>query len=176
MQRTIWLFRERIANNHKDKEIWKSIWKQFQEKGITVKKGMIQDATFIESYPGHGKTKKDDGTIPVDPEFPDKQADQEKPETELSKKEMKAAKRIEKESKKKEREEERRNARTRRSKDGTWAVKNKKAHFGHKLHTSQTVEHDIIANYAVTTASIQSTDRSFHTRHRKLQGQGIFWR
>ncbi len=59
--RTIWLFRERIANNHKDKEIWKSIWKQFQEKGITVKKGTIQDATFIESDPGHGKRKKGDG-------------------------------------------------------------------------------------------------------------------
>ncbi|MCL4480227.1 MAG: hypothetical protein M1113_01925 [Candidatus Thermoplasmatota archaeon] len=67
--------------------------------------------------------------------------------------------------------EERKNAKTRRSKDGTWAVKNGKAHFGHKLHTSQTVEHDIIANYAVTTAY-----RSFHTGHRELQGQGIFWR
>ena len=31
-------FQERIAGNHKDKEIWKSIWKQFQEKGIMVKK------------------------------------------------------------------------------------------------------------------------------------------
>ena len=132
--------------------------------------------TFIESDPGLGKRKRGDCTITVDPEFPDEQAEQEKPETEMSKKEMKAAKRIEKESKKKEREEERRNAKTRRSKDGTWAVKNGKAHFGYKLHTSQTVEHDIIANYAVTTASIQFTDRSFHTRHLELQGQGIFWR
>ena len=43
--RTIWLFRERIANNRKDREIWKSIWKQFTEKGIRVKKGTIQDGT-----------------------------------------------------------------------------------------------------------------------------------
>ena len=99
--RTIWLFRERIADNHKDKEIWKSIWKQFNEKGITVKKGTIQDATFIESNPAHGEWKKGDGTIPIDPEFPEKPADKEKPETEASKKELKAAKRIEKESKKK---------------------------------------------------------------------------
>ena len=69
--RTIWLFRERIVNNHKDKEIWKSIWKQFNEVGITVNKGMIHDATFIESNPGQGKTRKDDGTIPIDPEFPE---------------------------------------------------------------------------------------------------------
>ena len=146
--RTIRLFREMIANNHKDREIWKSIWKQSNEKGITVKKGTIQDATFIESDPGHGKRKKGDSTIPVDPEFPDKQADQEKQETEMSRKEMKAAKRIEEERKNKERSEERKNAKTRRSKDGTWAVKNKKPHFGYKLHTSQAVEHDIIANYA----------------------------
>lgn len=70
---------------------------------------------------------------------------------------MRTAKRIEKESKKKEREDERRNAKTRRYKDGTWSVKNKKAHFGHKLHTSQTVEHDIIANYAVTTVSVHDS-------------------
>ena len=64
----------------------------------------------------------------------------------MSRKEMKAAKRIEKERKNKERSEERKNAKTRRSKDGTRAVKNKKVHFGDKLHTSQTVDHDIIAN------------------------------
>ena len=64
--------------------------------------------------------------------------------------------------KKKEREDERRNAKSRRSKNGSWAVKNKKAHFGRKLHTSQTVEHDIIANYAVTTVSVHDSriDRS----------------
>ena len=38
--------------------------------------------------------KKDCGMISVDPEFPDKQAKQEKPETEMSKKEMKVSKRI----------------------------------------------------------------------------------
>lgn len=78
-ERTIRLFRERIANNHNDKKIWKSIWKQFNENGITVEKGTIQDATFFESKPGHGKTTKGEGTIPVAPEFPEKPPDQEKP-------------------------------------------------------------------------------------------------
>lgn len=172
--RTIWLFRERIVNNYYDNEIWKSIWRQFQEKRITLKKGMIQDGTLIESNPGHGITKKDDGTRSVDLEFPDKTHDQKNPETGMRKKELKAVKRTEKERKKKGISEEKKNARTRRSKDGTWAVKRGKAHFGHKFHTSQTIEHDIIANYALTTESIQFSDRSFHTRNRKLQGQGIF--
>jgi len=146
---------ERIANSHRDKKIWKEIWKQFQEKGITLKKGTIQDATFIESDPGHGKGKKGDGIIPTDPESPEIKYEKENPE--MSKKEMKAAKRIEKEQKKKEREEERRNGKTRRSRDGSWAVKNRKAHFGYKLHTLQGVENDMIANYSTTTASMHDS-------------------
>ena len=113
--------------------------------------------SFIESDPGHGKTRKGDGTILVDPEFPEKPPDQEKPETEMSRKELKAAKRIEKERKKKERSEERKNAKTGRPRDGPWAVKNKNAHFGHKLHTSQTVDHDIIVNYAVTMIPVHDS-------------------
>jgi IS5 family transposase len=153
--RAIWLFRERMANGHKDKKIWKEIWKQFQKKGITIRNGTIQDATFIESDPGHGKGKKGGEIIPIDPESPEITSGKENPE--MSKKELKAAKRIEKEQKKKEREEERRNAKTRRSKDGSWAVKNRKAHFGYKLHTLQGVENDMIANYSTTTASMHDS-------------------
>jgi len=75
----------------------------------------------------------------------------------MSKKELKAAKRIEKEQKNKEREEERKNAKTRRSKDGSWAVKNRKAYFGYKLHTLQGVKNDMIANYSTTTASMHDS-------------------
>ena len=156
--RTIWLFRERLSENHLDKRIWKSIWKQFREKGITVKNGTIQDATFIESDPGHGKRKKGDGTIPVDPVFPVNEATETKqPETGRSGKELKAAERVEKDQKKKDREEERKNAKTRRSKDGTWAVKNKRAHFGYKLHTIQDTGNDMIMNYSTTTASVHDS-------------------
>ena len=54
-------------------------------------------------------------------------------------------------------EEERSNAKTTRSKDGTWALKNKKTHFGYKLNTSPAVEHNIIANYTMTTASVHDS-------------------
>ena len=59
-QNTIWLFRERLSKTGKGKALWKDIWRQFKEKGITVRNGTIQDATFIESNPGHkGKEKQD---------------------------------------------------------------------------------------------------------------------
>ena len=51
------------------------------------------------------------------------------------------------------RSERRKNTKTRRSKDGTWVMKNKKAHFGHKLHTIQEAANDRIMNYAKTTVS-----------------------
>ena len=66
-QNTIWLFRERLFKTDKDKALWKDIWRQFKEKGITVRNGMIHNATFIESDPGHkGKDKPD----MVDPQMP----------------------------------------------------------------------------------------------------------
>ena len=63
--RTIWLFRERLSTTGKDRIMWKEIWKQFEDRGITIKKGTVQDATFIESDPGkHGKKKP---PVPPDP-------------------------------------------------------------------------------------------------------------
>ncbi len=54
--RTIWLFRERLSSTGKDKRIWSMIWEQFESRGVTVKKGVDQEASFIETDPGkHGK-------------------------------------------------------------------------------------------------------------------------
>ena len=62
--RTIWLFRERLSTTGKDRIMWKEIWKQFKDRGITIKRGTVQDAIFIESDPGHGKKKP---PVPTDP-------------------------------------------------------------------------------------------------------------
>ena len=85
--RTIWLFRERLSSTGKDKIMWKEIWKQFEDRGITIKKGTVQDATFIESDPGkHGKKKPpvspDPSILPikeniVDPATPKEQLTKE---------------------------------------------------------------------------------------------------
>ncbi len=51
--RTIWMFRERLSNTGRDRVIWKELQRQLDMKGIRIKKGTIQDATFITSDPGH---------------------------------------------------------------------------------------------------------------------------
>jgi len=53
---TVWLFRERLIKNGKYAAIWKEFLDQLKAKGYEVKKGVIQDATFITSDPGHAKS------------------------------------------------------------------------------------------------------------------------
>jgi IS5 family transposase len=58
--RTIWLFRERMANTGKDKMVWAELQRQLDGMGLRVKRGTIQDATFIEADPGSSKKPKND--------------------------------------------------------------------------------------------------------------------
>jgi IS5 family transposase len=81
---TIWLFRERLAESGKDKDVWNELQKQLEAMNLEVKKGIMQDASFITSDPGHAKKDKPRGD----------------------------------------------EAKTRRSRDGTWAKKGTKSYFG----------------------------------------------
>ena len=58
---TVWLFRERLAETGKDREVWEELQQQLDEKGLNVKKGVVQDATFITADPGHAPAEKPRG-------------------------------------------------------------------------------------------------------------------
>jgi len=81
---TIWHFRERLIEAGKEQEIWDQLQRQLEAKGLKIKKGVIQDATFITTDPGHSTS--------------DTPRDEE--------------------------------AKTRRSREGTWAKKGDKSFFG----------------------------------------------
>ena len=49
---TVWLFRERLAETGRERLVWEELQRQFDEKGLKVKKGVVQDASFITSDPG----------------------------------------------------------------------------------------------------------------------------
>jgi IS5 family transposase len=84
--RTIWLFKERMAETGKEEMVWAELQRQLDAMGLKVKRGTVQDATFIEADPRSSK----------------------KPRGE--------------------------DAKTRRSRDGTWTKKGKESYFGYKLH------------------------------------------
>jgi IS5 family transposase len=107
---TIWLFRERLTERGKFESIWQVLQRQLDSKGLTVKEGTIQDATFIKSDPGRSGNK---------------------PRGDMAK--------------------------TRRSKDGTWAKKGDEYHFGYKLHHNVDVEYGLIRRIKTTTASVHDS-------------------
>jgi transposase, IS5 family len=107
--RTIWLFKERMAETGKDKMIWAELQRQLDAMGLQVKRGTIQDATFIEA--DHGSSKKPRGE----------------------------------------------GAKTRRSRDGTWAKKGNETHFGYKLHQKNDIDYCLIREIETSTASLHDS-------------------
>ena len=58
---TVWQFRERLASTGTDSLIWAELQRQLDEKGLRVRKGVAQDASFIEADPGpSGKPRGDE--------------------------------------------------------------------------------------------------------------------
>lgn len=104
---TIWRFREELTEGNIIDRIWDELHRQIREKGIEIRKGVIQDATFIQADPG----KKHSGMTGRG-----------------------------------------REAKTSRSKDGSWTKKGKKSVFGFKSHTKVEEKTKIITEVAVTTA------------------------
>ncbi len=50
---TLWYFRERLIKSGKEQAIWDQLQTQLEVKDLTIKKGVIQDASFITADPGH---------------------------------------------------------------------------------------------------------------------------
>jgi len=108
---TVWLFRERLAITGKEAAIWDEFQRQLDEQGLTIKRGVMQDASFITADPGHASADIPRGE----------------------------------------------QARTRRSRDGTWAKKGSKSYFGYKLHILMDKDHQIIRRIETTTASLHDS-------------------
>ena len=59
---TVWQFRERLAETGRDRDLWAELQRQLDAKGLKVRKGVVQDATFITADPGHARADKPRGT------------------------------------------------------------------------------------------------------------------
>jgi len=56
---TIWTFRERLKDGGMWEKVWDELQRQLNERGLKVKEGYIQDATFIESDLGKKRHAKE---------------------------------------------------------------------------------------------------------------------
>ena len=111
--RTLWALREQMSSTGTDRKIWSEIWKQLESHGIMIRKGVIQDASFITSDHGkHGRKK------PPAPDMPDPS----KKHVPEDSKEAKRQARTSRVEKKRLKRDDHRESRTRRSKDGTFLL------------------------------------------------------
>jgi len=108
---TVWQFRERLAESGRDRLVWEELQRQLDAKGLKVKKGVVQDATFITADPGHAPADKPRGG----------------------------------------------EARTRRSKDGSWTKKGSRSYYGYKLHTKLDVDRGLIRDLETTSANVHDS-------------------
>ena len=108
---TVWQFRERLAESGRDKLIWEELQRQLDAKGLKVKKGVVQDASFITSDPGHAPADKPRGG----------------------------------------------EARTRRSRDGSWTKKGSRSYYGFKLHAKSDVDLGLIRDLETTPANVHDS-------------------
>lgn len=108
---TVWNLRERLAESGRDRLVWEELQRQLDAKGLKVKKGVVQDATFITADPGHAPADKPRGE----------------------------------------------EAKTRRSRDGTWAKKGGKSYFGYKLHSKEDTGLGLIRDLEVSSASLHDS-------------------
>jgi len=58
---TVWRFRERLAETGRDRLVWEELQRQLDEKGLKIRKGVVQDASFITSDPGHARADEPRG-------------------------------------------------------------------------------------------------------------------
>jgi len=56
---TIWRIRDRLKESGMDKKIWDELQRQLDAKGYQVKKGVIQDASFIEADLGKKRYRRE---------------------------------------------------------------------------------------------------------------------
>lgn len=108
---TLWYFRERLMKSGKENAVWEMLQNQLDTKGLRIRKGVIQDATFITADPGRSPSDTSRGE----------------------------------------------EAKTRRSKDGTWAKKGNKSYFGYKSHILVDKECQLIRRIETTTASVHDS-------------------
>jgi len=54
---TVWSFRERLAATMTDAVLWAELQRQLNAAGLKVRRGVAQDASFIEADPGQSSSK-----------------------------------------------------------------------------------------------------------------------
>ena len=124
-EKTIWHFKEQLANKNLSLKLFELFTKQLMDKGIVAKEGSMVDASFVD-VPRQRNSKEDNadikkGATPLSFAKKDKNGNRSK----LSQKDC----------------------------DARWITKNSERHFGYKDHINADVKTKLITKYSVSSAA-----------------------
>jgi len=114
-----------FAETGKDREVWGELQRQLDAKGLRVRKGVVQDASFITADPGHARAGTPRGT----------------------------------------------EAKTRRSRDGSWTKKGNRSYFGYKQGSRML--RWIMVEAAWVAVRHDERMREFYERVKRRRGKAI---
>ena len=139
--KTLWLFKETLAQGKKGDDLFDLFSKELDKVGLIANEGEIVDATFVD-VPKQRNSREENATI--------KEGKVPKdwiPENDTHCKETMT----EEDLKKKHRL-------SRKDTDARWAMKRKETHYGYKNHVKADAKTKIITKYTVTTASVHDSN------------------
>ncbi|WP_191092361.1 IS5 family transposase [Francisella sp. SYW-2] len=123
--KTIWLFKENLANKNLSKKLFELFTSMLVNNGIVAKEGSIVDASFVDVPRQRNSREENDyirkGAVPVSFGKKDKSGKQ----TRLSQKDI----------------------------DARWVTKSSERHFGYKNHINADSKTKIITGFSVSSAS-----------------------
>jgi IS5 family transposase len=158
---TVWLFRKRLVESGKDKEIWDELQRQMNAMGYAVIAGTVQDATFITSDPGRNHKKEDAKEETLTP-VKKMEFNHELLEMAGNMAEMKSKAKASGEMP---------------TSEGSWAKKGSKSFFGYKGHISIDGKYQLIRKVETTTASVHDSPGRLGCKgSSKLPRQRLLWR
>jgi len=126
--KTIWLFRDTLAQAKVIEELFRLFSRQLESQGIITHTGTIVDATFVDA-PRQRNTREENKTI-KEGEIPEEWTDNTPKAThKLAQKDT----------------------------DARWTVKGGEKHYGYKDHTKVDADSKIVIDYAVTSAAVHDS-------------------
>ena len=136
-EKTIWYYRNQLAQKNCDQELFFAFDAFLQEQGKIVKQGVLVDASFIEVPKAHLTKEEKAATKAEESELEEEKAEDKPEETPKTSKEIHRTSQMDR--------------------DARWTKKHGKSYFGYKDHVKVDAKSKLITGYKVTPASVNDS-------------------
>jgi IS5 family transposase len=139
--KTIWAFKNHLAEEGTADKLFEIFEKQLEEKGIITRKGSIVDATFVDA--SRQRNTREENEMIKKGETPETwKTPANKAEKDMTAAEKKTVHKV-----------------RQKDTDGRWAKKNNETHYGYKDHAKVDRDSKLIVKHEVTDAAVHDSQK-----------------